>query len=189
MIKYIWFILILVILLAAFGCDKSDMGDDRSVTMPLGKATPDQITSNARIYLYSGGHKTTDLKADDLFQFTELDSTVAINVRAKFFDSTGAVVSTLTADRGYIREKDNFLAVSGSVEVIGEDSVKIFTEYLEWDAANEEVETDSFVTVIRESDTLTSIGMVADPGLRDITFKKQVKGTLTDMEKIKDENK
>ena len=167
----------------------TDIGDDRSVTIPLGKATPDQITSNARIYLYSGGHKTTDLKADDLSQFTELDSTVARNVRAKFFDSTGAVVSTLTADRGYIREKDNFLAVSGSVEVIGEDSVKIFTEYLEWDAANEEVETDSFVTVIRESDTLTSIGMVTDPGLRDITFKKQVKGTLTDMEKIEDENK
>ena len=171
------------------GCSDDNIRDNDSPTLPLDKTSPDQVTSNARIYLYSGGHKTTDLQADELAQFTELDSTVATNVKAKFYDSTGALVSTLTSDFGYIREKDNFLAVSGAVEVFGRDSIQLFTEYLEWDAAREEVETDSFVTVIRESDTVRSIGMVTDPGLRNITFKKQVSGTLIDMEKLEDENK
>ena len=181
----------LILLLAAVigaGCGEDDIGNDKSMTLPTDKTIPDQVTSNARIYLYSGGHKTTDLQADELAQFTDLDSTIATNIRAKFFDSTGALVSTLTSNFGYIREKDNFLAVSGSVIVVGEDSVQVRTEYLEWDAANEEVETDSFVTVIRENDTLRSFGLVTDPRLRDITFKKQVSGTLTDMEKMKDED-
>lgn len=175
-------------ILLTTGCSDEKTSQGESATLPVGKNLPDQITSNARIYLYSGGHKTTDLQADELAQFTDLDSTVATNVRAKFFDSTGSVVSTLTSDFGYIRERDNFLAVSGSVIVIGEDSIQLRTEYLEWQAAKEEVETDSFVTVIRENDTLYSLGLVTDPRLRDITFKNQVSGTLTDMEKIKNED-
>jgi LPS export ABC transporter protein LptC len=181
-------ILILAAVIAA-GCGDDEIGKDKSATLPVNETIPDQVTSNARIYLYSGGHKTTDLQADELAQFTNQDSTIATNIRARFFDSTGALVSTLRSDYGYIREKDNFLAVSGSVIVVGEDSVQVRTEYLEWDAANEEVETDSFVTVIRENDTLNSFGLVTDPGLQDITFKKQVSGTLTDMDKMKNENK
>ncbi len=177
----------LILMLAAAGCGQDDLREKGAVTLPVDGATPDQITSNARIYLYSGGYKTTDLRADELEQFTKLDSTVATNIEAEFFDSTGAVVSTLTAGYGYIRERDNFLAVSDSVVVIGEDSVRIETQYLEWDAARELVETDSFVTVIREGDTLTSIGLVTDPRLSDITFKKQVSGTLTNMEKLQDD--
>jgi LPS export ABC transporter protein LptC len=171
------------------GCSEGDLRDKSTVTLPDSTVMPDQITSNARIYLYSGGHKTTDLRADELNQYTKLDSTLATNIEAEFFDSAGAVISTLAADSGYIRERDNFLAVSGSVVVVGEDSVRVETEYLEWDADAELVETDSFVTVIKNNDTLTSIGMVTDPRLRDITFKKQVSGSLTDVEKMKNEKK
>ncbi len=180
--------LVLLILVLVSGCSDESISQNGSATLPVDTITPDQVTSKARIYLYSGGHKTTDLRADELRQFTGLDSTAGIRIESEFFDSTGARVSTLTADEGYIRGKDNFLAVYGSVVVIGKDSVRVETEYLEWDAAGEQVETDSFVTVIRDGDTLTSYGMVTDAGLNDITFKKQVSGALTDTEKIKNED-
>lgn len=180
--------LVFLILVLVSGCSEDSISQNGSAALPVDAITPDQVTSKARIYLYSGGHKTTDLRANELRQFTRLDSTVAIKLYIEFFDSTGARVSTLTADEGYIREKDDFLAVFGSVVAIGEDSVRVETEYLEWDATSELVETDSFVTVIRNGDTLTSYGMITDPGLRDITFKKQVSGALTDMEKIKHED-
>jgi LPS export ABC transporter protein LptC len=181
--------LVLLILVPVSGCSDESISQNGSAALPVDTITPDQVTSKARIYLYSGGHKTTDLRADELRQFTRLDSTVAIKLDIEFFDSIGVRVSTLTADEGYIREKDDFLAVFGSVVAIGQDSVRMETEYLEWDAAAELVETDSFVTVIRNGDTLTSYGMVTDPGLRDITFKKQVSGALTDREKMKNEDK
>ena len=116
---------------------------------------------------------------------------MASNLDIIFFDSTGKQVSTLTAQSGYIREKDNFLSVTGNVIVIGEDSIQLMTEYLEWDATNELVSTDSFVTVIRDEDTLRSYGLITDPALRDITFKRRVSGrkTLTDEDKGQDDDR
>jgi LPS export ABC transporter protein LptC len=165
----------------ALGCGSEEKPQSIPQAGPSESAGPDQVTSNARIYMYSKGYKTTDLRADQIRQYTKLDSTIAIRLDADFFDSTGARVSTLTAKRGYIREKDNFLAVSDSVVVIGEDA-RLETQYLEWDAGKDRVVTDSFVTVIRgEGDTLRSVGVETDPRLHDITFKNMVSGRLTEV--------
>ncbi len=176
---------LLIALVIGCGDDRvsSDSADDDS-----GQGLrPDQVTRNAHIYLYKGGHRTTDLTADEIEQFTALDSAYATNLIVDFFDTTGARISTLTADRGYIREKDNFLAVSGSVVVIGQDSVIMETEYLEWDGDKDSVVTDSFVTVIEKGDTLMSYGFQSDPELKNVTFKRQVRGRLTDTEKMKED--
>lgn len=168
-------------------------GDQKSSTESQNSATskelqPDQVTSNARMFLYSGGHKTTDLKAEEIRQFTKRDSTVAEKLMIEFFDTTGARISTLTAQGGYIREKDNYLAVAGDVVVIGEDSIRLETQYLEWVGAKDSVVTDSFVTVIfNKSDTVMSYGFQSDPRLKNITFKRQVSGRLTDVKKVTDE--
>jgi len=167
----------LIFLLAGLlGCDSESRRQTASTAVTVDTVQPDQITSEAHIYLYSGGFKTTDLRADEIYQFTDLDSMMAVNLEADFYDSTGSRISTLTANSGYIRETDNFLSVTGNVIVIGEDSIRIETEYLEWDAANDRVDTDSFVTVIQRGDTLQSYGVITDPRLRDITFKRQVSG-------------
>jgi LPS export ABC transporter protein LptC len=179
----------LVLAVMASGC--GDEGSNREIveTPGIGVLEPDQITTKAHIFLYSGGHKTTDLLADTIWQFTKLDSAVAYNLFIEFYDTTGARISTLTSQHGYIRQEDNYLAVSGSVVVIGEDSVRLETEYLEWDGVKDSVVTDSFVTVIEGSDILMSYGFQSDPQLKNITFKNKVSGRLTDMEKAKDENK
>ncbi|MCK5125229.1 MAG: LPS export ABC transporter periplasmic protein LptC [candidate division Zixibacteria bacterium] len=167
------------------GCGSKGEPMNESVEAVFDSIQPDQITSNAHIYLYKAGRKTTDLTADEIRQFTKLDSSIATNLYVLFFDSTGERVSTLIARNGYIREKDNFLAVSDSVVLIGEDSVKLITEYLEWDSEKDSIMTDSFVTIIRNnSDTLTSYGMQSDPTLKNISFKK-ASGKLTDIEKVK----
>ncbi len=186
-------IIVLAVLVGFLGLLVLGCGDDK-LSSEAGEdyvegAQPDQITHNAHIFLYKGGYKTTDLTADEIRQFTALDSAVASNLTVEFFDTTGARVSTLTADEGYIREKDQYLAVSGSVVVIGEDSVRLETEYLEWDGDKDSVVTDSFVTVIEKKDTLMSYGFQSDPRLRDVTFKHRVSGRLSDVEKKADDKK
>lgn len=169
-------------------CADNDSSSEIAMDQAEGILQPDQITSNAHILLYSGGNKTTDLQADEIWQFTMLDSAIAFGLYVEFYDTTGARISTLTSREGYIREKDNYLAVSGSVVVIGRDSVRLETEYLEWDGGKDSVVTDSFVTVIwEEGDTLMSYGLQSDPQLKDVTFKHKVSGRLTDVEKAKDE--
>jgi LPS export ABC transporter protein LptC len=174
--------------LLVLGCGEDKVSSEGVENLTEG-VQPDQVTHNAHIFLYKAGHKTTDLTADEIRQFTTLDSAVANNLTVDFFDTTGARVSTLTAREGYIREKDQYLAVTGSVVVIGEDSVRLETEYLEWDGDKDSVVTDSFVTVIDKGDTLMSYGFQSDPRLKDVTFKHRVSGRLTDVKKKTDEKK
>jgi len=172
--------------LIACSDDNPKMGETAETPTNFGQA--DQVTSQAHIYLYSGSRKTTDLRADELHQFSKLDSTVAYNLDVDFFDSTGQIVSNLVAREGYIREQDNFLAVSGSVVVRSRDSARLNTEYLEWDAGRELVSTDSFVTITYADGSVTnSLGMESDPQFKDIRLKKRVSGRVQDVEKLKDE--
>jgi len=171
--------------LFAAGCGDDGAGTSRSNAAQDG-LQPDQVTSNAHIYLYAGGHKTTDLLAGEIRQFTALDSTVATDITVEFFDTTGARISTLKADQGYIREKDKYMATSGSVVVIGRDSVRLETEYLEWVGAKDSIVTDSFVTVYNfgeKGNVLMSYGFQSDPEMRDVTFKRKVSGRLKDVER------
>jgi LPS export ABC transporter protein LptC len=166
--------LMLLILISGCGDEKKSTENTSAVTTSA--LEPDQVFSNAHIFLYRGGRTTTDLTADEIRQFTKLDSSAATKLTIYFFDSTGTRISTVTADSGYIKEKKKFLAVSGSVVVIGKDSVHLMTEYLEWNGAKDSVVTDSFVTIIQGSDTLMSYGFQSDPQLKDITFKQRVSG-------------
>jgi LPS export ABC transporter protein LptC len=143
---------------------------------------PDQVTSDARIYLYNEGRRTTDIRAERIDQYTQLDSTIAYGLNVDFYDSTGSFVSNLEADSGYIREKQNYLAVSGNVVVISADSARLETQFLTWDAARDSVVTDSFVTITRGDDILTGYGLVTDPRLETITIKRQVSGKFHDAE-------
>lgn len=174
-------------LMSIIGCgDNGNSPAPPVIIEPVDPSGADQVTTQAHIYLYKGGHKTTDLLADTLKKFTKLDSTIAINLDIDFFDSTGRMVSNLIADSGYIRERDQFLTVTGGVVLSKkEESVTLLTEYLEWDAGNEKVQTDSFVTVIRGSDTLYSYGLETDPALDSISFKRKVSGRISNIEKVK----
>lgn len=179
-----------ILSLAVAGCGDSDIKSDNDQIADPDGIYPDQVTSNAHIFLYKGGFKTTDLLADEIRQFTSLDSTIAFNLKVEFFDSTGRMLSFLTADEGYIREKDNYMAVTGSVVVVNVDSLRLETEYLEWNGVKDSIVTDSFVTVIEGgADTLMSYGFQSDPAMKEVTFKRQVSGRLTDIEKVKDEKK
>ncbi|MEE9441945.1 MAG: LPS export ABC transporter periplasmic protein LptC [candidate division Zixibacteria bacterium] len=187
--KIIFFSMILYSCLM-MACGEESIRPPHSAITLTDSIQPDQVTTNAHIYLYKKGYKTTDLLADEIQQFTQRDSMIAINLHADFYDSLGQRLSTLTSKWGYIRQDDNFMAVNGEVVLIGEDSVTLLTEYLEWDGQKDSVVTDSFVTIIRPGgDTLTSReGMQSDPQLKNISFKK-ASGRLTDVEKVKDENR
>jgi LPS export ABC transporter protein LptC len=177
--------LAIALLAVAGGCSDDKPYRETTSTAATDRLLPDQVTSKAHIFLYKAGRKTTDLTADEIQKYTRLDSTIATNIAADFFDSTGTWVSNLTARKGYIREKNNYLAVSGSVVVVGQDSARLETEYLVWDADHDKVVTDSFVTITRNHDVLRGYGLETDPALKNTTLKRQVSGRLTQVEKLK----
>jgi len=139
---------------------------------------PDQQIRNARISLYEGANKTTDVQAEYIEKYEKYDSTLAWKLNVYFFDDSGKQISQLVADSGFVRESINFMEVYGHVVVTTEDSVVLYTEQLAHNTSKDLIETDKFVKIIQRGDTIQGYGLEADRRLRNIKIKKQVSGTL-----------
>ena len=177
---------ILAAMILIISCDEgtkvqsTDSGDSTAVAI----VRPDQQIRNARISLYDGARKTTDVRADYIEKFEKNDSTLAWNLKVDFFDTTGHVISDLVADSGVVREKVNFMEVFGHVVVTTEDSATLYTDQLKHNTRDDKIETDKFVRIIQHGDTIQGYGLEADRQLKNIKIKKQVSGTLKGTEDV-----
>ncbi len=177
---------LLIILLAAACGEKNEIkappaGSDSLTAV---KVRPDQQLRNARILLYNKAILTSDVRADSIEKYEKQDSALAWKLDVHFFDSTGSEISTLVADSGLVREHINLMVANGHVVVISEDSSKLETDQLVWNAQKNTIETDKFVTLIQHGDTLTGYGLEADQRLNKIKIKKQISGRLKNTEGI-----
>ncbi len=185
--KFKVFFIAALVAAALTGCgDKDEIkapsGDSDSASAE--KIRPDQEMRNAQIFLYNKGLRTTDVYADFIKKFEKYDSTIAWGLKVNFFDSTGKEISNLEADSGLIRERTNMMVAYGHVVVISQDSSRLETEQLSWNAMENKIETDKFVTIVQHGDTLTGYGLEADQRLTHITIKKQVSGRLKNTQSI-----
>ncbi|UCD17876.1 MAG: LPS export ABC transporter periplasmic protein LptC [Candidatus Zixiibacteriota bacterium] len=178
-----------LILLLAVSCEEKKEIKAPGVTGSEDNAAvelrPDQVLRDARVTLYNGPTKTTDIKADYMKKFEKLDSTPAWNLDVRFFDSTGKEVSNLVADSGLVREQLNLMEVSGSVVVNTSDGTSLMTQHLLWNALKNRVETDSFVTFVQEGgDTLRGYGFEANQKLTRWKIKRQSSGIMQNVGEI-----
>ncbi|MBN2225763.1 MAG: LPS export ABC transporter periplasmic protein LptC [candidate division Zixibacteria bacterium] len=146
---------------------------------------PDQELRDARISLYSGPSKTTDVKADFMEKYEKLDSTLAWNLDVYFYDSLGKEMSHLVADSGLVREQVQMIEVFGNVYVDTHDGTSLITQHLLWNSPKNRVETDSFVTFVQPGgDTLRGYGFEADKNLNHWKIKRQSSGVMQNTDGI-----
>ena len=146
---------------------------------------PDQQFRDARIFLYDKSRVTTDIKADYIEKYEKQDSTLAWQLEVVFFDSTGAQKSHLISDSGLIREEVNLMDVYGNVRVISDDGAKLSSQHLNYNSGRNLVTTDSFVVIITNvGDTVMGYGFEADPKLGNWSLKRQVSGSMINVEPL-----
>jgi len=176
--------LLLLLLFIACAETSEDRSTDIQDSTTVAIVRPDQEIYDARISLYDGAHKTTDLFADYIEKFEKLDSTQAKKLNVYFFDDEGKQISNLIADSGIVREQVNFMEVFGHVVVTTEDSAVLYTEQLRHNTTNDKIESDVFVRIIQKGDTIQGYGFESDRKLRNIKIKERVSGTLKGTEEV-----
>lgn len=139
---------------------------------------PTSSARNTVTIFTTAGIKTTEIFSDSVVNYASKDSTQAYILRVNFYDKDGLWTSLLTADSGVIREKTEMLEVFGDVRVITRDSVRLTTTQLAWDPKISKIISDSFVTAQRGGDIIRGYGMVSDPDLKNIIFKRQISGQM-----------
>ncbi len=183
-------IVIVILLLAlVIGCSEKKEIKAPGVTSADETATaeirPDQELRDARISLYNGPVKTTDVKADFMEKYEKLDSTLAWNLDVYFYDSLGKQMSHLIADSGLVREQLQMIEVFGNVHVDSHEGTSLITRHLLWNSPKNRVETDSFVTFVQPGgDTMRGYGFEADRNLNHWKIKHQSSGVMQNTDGI-----
>ena len=171
------------LLLAGCGSDQTNTSNLSSEADSISR--PDSEVVGAKIYLYNKGKVTSEILSEKIFKFEAEDSTVAYKLDIDVYDSLGLVSTEIVGDSGIIRENKGQLNIYGNVVVTTDDSTRLETESLWWDSNTDRIKTDAFVRITRGEDTITGWGLDADNRLKDFKILSQVSGTLTDPEKVR----
>lgn len=141
---------------------------------------PDQVSENAEIFLYVGDRISSAIKAEKIWKFSYVDSSIARGLKVDFYDSDGNITNHLTSDSGIILESRKMMIAIGNVIATSADSTTIYTEELRWNSRTERITSDKYVTIVSGTDTLRGIGFETDRNMRSIKILKQVEGSLSD---------
>ncbi len=171
-------ILLIGIFIFLGGCQK-----EQPKKAPLFNNLPDQILSNATMVFTQDGVRTTVIKAKTVATWSNKDLTQAESLWVDFFDENGEHTSHLVADSGWIKEKEQTLAVWGNVRVITDEAVKLETQTLNWNPSTNKITTEDFITITKDKDVITGYGLEADQQLKDVKIKKEVKGEMAKRKK------
>lgn len=164
------------------GCADTDQRPRES----SGEKIPDSIIYDATVALTSEGKKEAVIFADTLTVFDRQDSTAAGGVKVDFYDEDGSYRSTLTSERGLVRQSSREIWVWGDV-IVKSDTSRLETESLHWDPARQLIVTDDFVRLFRGADMVSGYGMEADSKLEHVRILRDVKGTITEVPESEEE--
>jgi LPS export ABC transporter protein LptC len=170
---------ILLIAILAISCSKNEP----KVTEKVDKdaITTEQVLHDSRINLSQGGRTTAVIDAKYIEKRFGAKKTIAKDIIAHFYDSTGMETSWLVADSGEVGELSNQLDVWGNVEVNTRDSVKLHTESLKWDQKINKVVTEDYVEIHREGTIVRGYGFVSERTLKEFSIKRQVSGRIENL--------
>jgi len=173
------FVILMLVAAAFYGC-ADQPGTAKSQDGLLDSASkPDSDIRGATVYLYSKGTITTEIRAERIVKFEEIDSTMGYVLDVDFLDSVGEVSSNLVGDSGVIRERDDHMEVYGHVVVVTADDRRLDTDFLVWDARINKIHTDAFVRVLLPGDTVTGWGLEAPRDLSRFKILNQVSGSVS----------
>lgn len=164
--------------IAWLGCS-----DNTSETAPAKTSLqnlPDQIMTDAEIYLTSDGIRKGTIKSESLKVYSRMDTTLLYQVEMLFFDSLGHHTSTLLADSARVSQRSNTVSAMGHVKAWRNDNRRIIADSLRWDAKTEKIVTEGYVEIYRDEDVLTGYGLETDQRMEQTIIKRNPRGTISE---------
>lgn len=181
-------VLILALMALVASCSSQQTETTQNSDIIDSAITPNSEMTGASIYLSRRGHINSKIDAQEIRQFEGKDSMMIYGVSIDVYDSTGQVGSHIVGDSGIIRESRNQHDLFGNVVVVTRDSIRLESDYLKWNSAQEKITTDAFVRITVGSDVVSGWGLDANQDLSRWKILKQVSGRVVDPGSRLDEN-
>ncbi len=165
-------VLILIPLLC-WGCGKETPKTGRNTP-----AQPDQILEESTITFSTEGTTTAVIYADRISKYLKGGEDILQGVRTKFYDREGKLSSILTSQEGVVRGGKEEIEARGKVVVVTSEGLRLETPSLKWNSRTNRIYTDSLVKISRGGNVVTGKGMEADPELKQIKIRSEIKGRI-----------
>ena len=150
----------LFLLIFQFACQSNEL--QKSGQTRQGR--PDAESWDAVITLTNKGAKRGVIRSGHLEKYNDNEFILLDqNVDADFFNEEEVFTTNLKSLAAEIDEEEDFLVAIGSVVVVTDSGVTLFTDTLSWDNQKEKVFTsDSVIFITEKKDTLYGIGFESD---------------------------
>ncbi|MEO0292953.1 MAG: LPS export ABC transporter periplasmic protein LptC [candidate division WOR-3 bacterium] len=107
----------------------------------------------------------------------KISDTISIyGLEVEFFEINSGISSILKADSGFIFNNNKDLKVMGNVVITSSDSMKLWTDELNWSEDRQKIFTDSEIKYSKGKETYKGKGLEADPDLKKIIIKEKFTG-------------
>jgi len=178
-------VLCALVVLLFFLRDKSALAPNTPEAVAQSEDSPDATIEKFHLISTFKGIKRWEMYSDIARLYQTQKLAYSDNIYAQYYKEE-KLVSTLTADKAIINTETNATEAEGHVVLIVENGSRLDTEKLNWNPDTDEIKTDERVHVLKGSDEITAIGMVADTELNNIHFNRDVHSKVRDVNDITD---
>ncbi|HXL73473.1 MAG TPA: LPS export ABC transporter periplasmic protein LptC [bacterium] len=168
--------------------EKSQPLSNSPETVAQDEDSPDAIIDKFHLVSSFKGIKRWELYSDIARLYQTQKLAYSDNIYAQYYKDN-KLVSTLTADKAIINTETNATEAEGHVVLVTENESRLDTDKLNWNPDTDEIKTDEKVHVLKGSNEITAVGMVADTELNNIQFTKDVHSKVRDVNDIEDYQK
>lgn len=132
----------------------------------------DQIFSGMRTNIVRDGVRQSQVYADSawLYQVRQLFDLKRMTVT--MFDSTGARISTIVADKGIYRMREQSLDARGHVVATSSGGRVLRTEHLVYDNNRDQISSDTFFTSTAPQGNISGAHFESDPGFKNVVINR-----------------
>jgi len=173
--NYIILFFILLMAVSFISCKEQKVAHKKNIDNSAIGLIPDQISWDVKVTFIDSSYTKAILyaKRARIYQKkkeTLLDSGIKVLFLSK---TTGATVSTLTADSARIDDESKNMLAFGKVVVVS-DSTKttLETSLLEWNNASQKLYSTEFVKITSPEETIKGVGFESDQNLNNYKIFK-----------------
>ena len=158
-------LIIPLVLLSLFSCKKADLVKHIDYTGPL------REVDKMETYYSENDKIQVKVLADIVYEYKNGDQEFPKGVYLEFYDELGEIKHTLRANEAHYFKEENKWRGRGKVEIQNiKKNEQLHTEELFWKTADKKIFTDSFVTILQQSDVIYGNGLDAKQDLSDYTI-------------------
>ncbi|HTY08445.1 MAG TPA: LPS export ABC transporter periplasmic protein LptC [Candidatus Edwardsbacteria bacterium] len=163
--------------LAAVGLMGCGGGARRAIPQAASKLLPSQSIDGFKLIETIMGKRAWILNADSANTYDQTQTVELFKLKVDFYKKSGdTVMAVLNSERGTINTQTRDVEAREHVVVVTRDSLKIYTDYIQWINKARRLVTQSHVRLEKGTDWLVGDGMIASPDGREVQLLHNVKG-------------